>query len=67
MAVSWTAPRTEAEQDAGIVDHQAAVREAEEMHGTDSREHLAAIDAYERFACSWSGPQEDERELEAGS
>jgi hypothetical protein len=66
MAVAWAAARNEAEQDAGLDERMAAVAEAVEAHGTDSREHLAAIDAYEKFACAWSGPQEDERELEAG-
>jgi hypothetical protein len=56
--------RTEAEQEAGLDEHMAAASEAEEIFGTFSPQHLAAIDAYAEFACSWTGP-EPEPELEA--
>jgi hypothetical protein len=56
--------RTEAEQEAGLDERMAAVREAEEIFGTDSPEHLAAIDDWTEFACGWSGPS-PEPELEA--
>jgi hypothetical protein len=58
---------SEAEHEARLDELMSDVAGAVEIHGTDSPEHLAAIDAFERYATSWPGPEpevESEPELE---
>ena len=44
-------------KDARLNELLADVQDAVEIYGTDSPEHLAAIDAYENFAIAWPEPE----------
>jgi hypothetical protein len=48
---------SEAEHEARLDELMFDVGQAVEVFGTDSPEHLAAIDAYENYATAWPGPE----------